>query len=156
MNLFAKHDRSLVPVNEEAQDAMSKVGQGEIVRVPKFSRPRNLSFHRKWFALAKLAFDYWEPAALDDPKWQGVAPEKNFDRFRKDLTILAGFYEASYRLDGSVRIEAKSIAFANMDDAEFEKLYSATIDTARKYILKNFTDEDVRNSVDEMLLQFAA
>lgn len=154
MNLFAKRERSLIPVNDEAETALSKVGQGEIVRVPKFTRPRNLSFHRKWFALAKLAFDFWEPAELDDPK--GLTPEKNFDRFRKDLTILAGFYEASYRIDGSVRVEAKSIAFAKMDEDEFEKLYSATIDTARKHILKNFTDEDVRNSVDEMLLEFAA
>lgn len=155
MQLFAKHNTSLVPVSDEAKEWFAKVGNGEMVR-GKFTRPRNLLFHRKWFALAKLAFDFWEPAELDDPKWQGVVPERNFDRFRKDLIILAGFYEAFYRIDGSVRIEAKSIAFGNMDEAEFEKLYSATIDAARKHILPNFSDKDVRDSVDEMILQFAA
>ena len=36
---------------------------------------------------------------------------KNFDRFRKDLTVLSGFYNATYTFRGDVRLEPKSLSF---------------------------------------------
>lgn len=59
-----------------------------------------------------------------------------FERFRKDLTILAGFYEQTVRLNGDVRTEAKSLSFANMKPDEFERCYKAMINAAIKYIFR--------------------
>jgi hypothetical protein len=122
-------------------------------------RIRNYEFHKKFFALVNYAYEFWEPAPLPDSpehRWRKkVTPEKNMDRFRKDLTILAGWYDAHYRVNGEVRIEAKSISFAAMDEDEFEKLYSATIDVILKHVCTQMTEERLRDIVDD-ILRFAA
>lgn len=68
-----------------------------------------------------------------------------FDRFRKDLTILAGFYEQTVRLNGDIRTEAKSLAYANMDPDEFERCYSALINSAIKHVFAGTRDENILN-----------
>jgi len=78
-------------------------------------------------------------------------PEKAFEQFRKDLIILSGHYNAYYRLDGSVRIEAKSISFGSMNEDTFEELYSSTIDVVLKRILHHYTREDLENVVREAM-----
>lgn len=143
---------ALIPADSQTAERLGKVKTGQGIRL-KGTRMRNYQFHKKWWALVEFAFDHWEPAALDDPRWKGVTPEKSLDRFRKDLTILAGHYEASYRLDGSVRIEAKSVSFARMDQEEFERLYSDTINAVLKHVLTNY-DRDKLDAVVEQLLRF--
>lgn len=149
---------TLSPAYEADRELLSKIKIGSFVRL-KLNRARNYKFHRKYFALVNFAFDYWTPPEFpDDPeqKWRKqVTPEKNFDRFRKDLTILAGHYEAYYRVNGEVRIEAKSISFGSMSEDEFEKLYSATIDVILKHICTQYTEEMLDSVVDQAL-SFAA
>lgn len=145
---------ALVPADSESAEMLSRVKTGRALRMKSTQmRERNVRFFRKWWALVDFAFDNWEPAELDDPRWKGVTPEKTKDRFRKDLTILAGYYEASYRVDGSVRIEAKSIAFGRMSEDEFERLYSNTINAVLKHILTHY-DRDQLDAVVEQILRF--
>ena len=141
---------SLVPASEADAELLTKIKIGAIVKL-KLTRMRNYKFHRKYFALVSLAFDYWNPTELPDPRWPDIIPEKNMDRFRKDLIIRAGYYDATYRLNGDIRIEAKSIAFANMTEDEFEKLFSATIDVVLKEVCTQYTDEMLRGVVDQTL-----
>lgn len=113
-------------------------------------RVRNYQFHRKFFALLNFAFDCWEPqTALADARPYPI--EKNFERFRKDIIILAGFFDASYRVDGSVRLEAKSIAFHAMDEDEFAALYDKVIDVIVKHVLTNYDGDELRAVVDEVM-----
>ena len=141
---------ALAPADEASRQAVGKFKIGQPVRL-KATRQRNYQFHKKWWALVGFAFEHWQPASLQDPKFEGVAPEKNLDRFRKDITILAGFYEASYRVDGSVRIEAKSISFASMDEDEFDRLYNATISAVLKHILTHYERQELEDVVLELL-----
>ncbi|MEJ1365643.1 MAG: DUF1367 family protein [Candidatus Sedimenticola sp. (ex Thyasira tokunagai)] len=104
--------------------------------------------------LAKFAYEHWEPGEIEDPRLKGAIPEKSFDRFRKDLTILAGHYDAFYRIDNTVKVEAKSIAFWSMDEEEFEQLYSSTINAVLKHILKNYTRDDLDTVVDQLMMGF--
>ena len=141
----------LVPADEESQGVLSKVKPGAVIH-GKFRRMRNTDFHRKFFALMRFLFDHWESGELQDPKWKGVRPQKSFDRFRKDIVILAGFYESSWRLDGSVRIEAKDISFGRMSQEEFEELYQRVIDVGLQRILPgDYDDVKVREVVDQLL-----
>ena len=137
---FIKLNGALYPASDHDRELLTKIKAGEPVRLT-FKRVRNYLFHRKWFALLNLAFDYWEP--------QGIG-EKNFERFRKDITILAGHYEQTVRLNGEIRTEAKSIAFANMTEDEFEKLYSTSIEVIVKYVLKNYTGEMLRSVLEQV------
>lgn len=138
---------SLVPVDQQAMDELAKLKVGQGVRV-KVTRMRNYKFHRKLFALLNVAFDAWEPLALE---YKGEKVAKNFERFRSDVTVLAGYYEATVNLRGETRLEPKSISFSSMDQDEFEKLYSAVIDVVLQRILTNYTRDDLDNVVEQVL-----
>ena len=97
---------------------MGEIRTGEVIRCT-FTKMRNPRFHRKYFALLKLAFDSWEPSASE---YKGMPAQKNFDRFRKDVAIASGYYDIVSNIKGEARAEAKSISFARMDDVEFASL----------------------------------
>ena len=137
----------LTPASESDKEILDKVKPGQDLRI-EFKRVRNLKFHRKWFALARFAFDYWEP---EIPDFHGHTPAKNFDRFRKDLIILAGYYDVTYQINDKVRVEAKSIAFENMAEEDFEQLYSKTIDVVIKHICLTMSQEEIDNAVEGAL-----
>ena len=141
-----------MPATDQDAEMLTKIKIGEIVSL-SMKRMRNYRFHKKFFAMLNFAFDYWEPT-LEHNEW-GVVPERNFDRFRKDVIILAGFYDYSYRLNGETTLEAKSISFASMsDEDEFEKLYSACVDVILKHVCTQF-DGDMLDSVVDQTMAFA-
>lgn len=99
--------------------------------------PRNPRFHRKFFALLNLGFEAWEPARKRKT-YKGMPVLKNFDQFREDVTIMAGYYVQTFDLNGRMILKAKSIAFGNMDEGEFEKLYSAVADVLLGKVLTTY------------------
>jgi len=139
------------PYGEESQEAVAKVKVGQLLQ-GKFTRMRNYEYHKRMFALWQLGFDiYTETAPGVEYKGERIQP--TLDRFRKDVTILAGYYETSVRLDGTIRVEAKSISFASMDQTEFEALFSASINVilARCFKPGAMTEDQLRARVDEVL-----
>ena len=85
-------------------------------------------------------------------EWEGSdEAEKNFEQFREDITILAGYYETRTRLDGSLRVVAKSVSFSKMDGEEFEKLYSSVINVLLNKVLVNYDEASLRKVVDDIL-----
>lgn len=140
----------LSPSDEEAHAFIGKVKVGETVFFD-IKKSQNYKFHKKLFTLLNFLYAHWEPAELQDPKWEGVVPKKSFDQFREDITILAGFYDALYRVDGSVRIVAKSIAYSKMSQEEKEQLYSNIIDVGLEKILVNYNKEELDAVMRELL-----
>ena len=146
---------SFIPASEDDAELLSKVKVGETVRLT-LVRPRNIKFHKKFFALINLAFDYWEPPKHGEGSaWSEKMPiERNVERFRKDVTIMAGYYDATYRLNGDVRFEAKSISFGSMSEDDFEKLYSKVIDVIINRVCTQYTEYQLRKQVEDMVLDF--
>jgi len=146
---------SFVPASEDDAELLSKVKVGETVKLT-LTRPRNIKFHRKFMALMRLAFDYWEPPKHGEGSaWADKMPiERDFDRFRYDVTILAGYYEATYRLNGDVRLEAKSVGFGSMSEDNFEKLYSKVIDVIINRVCTQYSEHELRKQVEDMVLGF--
>lgn len=142
---------ALQAADEGSLGLLAKIKTGELVRA-EIKRVRNPRFHRKAFALFKLAYDHWEPSKGLEYKGQPVA--KDFDRFRKELLILAGFYKAVYSTNGEIRLEAQSISFGAMDDARFEKVYRAVLDVVWRKILTTYKDAADIDRVVEQLLGF--
>ena len=141
----------LAPADKRTEEFVAKIKLGGAVRGPlKQMQPRNLAFHRKFFALLNLAYEYWEPGEINH---EYGTPEKNFNRFRKDLTILAGHYDIVIRLDGTAKPEAKSISFGNMDQPTFDALYQSVLDVILKKInvLKDMGEDEVNALVDKFL-----
>ena len=150
MNLtLSKVPNGFMPADQETKDFHDKMKVGEIIH-GYFKKIRNPRFHRKLFALLNLAFEYWEPGEINS---KYGTPEKNFDRFRKDLLIISGYYDIVIRMDGTARPEAKSISFAAMDDTEFEKLYNSVLNVILKRVnvLDKMSSEEVNELVDNVL-----
>lgn len=141
----------LMPMDEGGVEALKKYKPGAVIRC-KLTQMRNPKFHAKFFALLNLGFTYWKPGEINTK--YGV-PRKNFDRYRKDVTIQAGFYEMLFRMDGSCRPEAHSISFANMEEDEFARLYSAVLDVLLDRIFTNYTDDEVIRMAEQQLLEFS-
>ena len=151
MDIFCHRiNNALYPAHDSDLEALKKIKAGETVRL-NMKRVRNYQFHKKYFALLNYAFDVWDPPDVDVPVYlRDAIPEKNFDRFRRDIIILAGFYETTVRLNGDVRVEAKSISFANMSEDEFEQLYDKTIDVIVKHCLRNYSGDELRSIVEQV------
>jgi len=100
----------------------------------EIKRPRNLKFHKKFFALINMLFENQERY-------------NNSDRLRKDLIIEAGFYDEWVDFQGVTQREAKSISFASMKEDEFSDLYSRVLDAIVLHF--NFDKQDIINNVEQ-------
>jgi hypothetical protein len=149
--VLAKAGDCLVPFDDAARQFIDKMKAGALTRAD-YKQVRNYQFHKKYFCLVDFAFHQWEPPG--GLEYQGQPVRKTLNRFRKDVAILAGFFDTTVNLRGDVRLEAKSISFAQMDAIDFERLYSATIDVVLSRILRNYTRADLDNVVATLLARF--
>ncbi|HCR5626261.1 TPA: DUF1367 family protein, partial [Shigella boydii] len=161
-----------------------------------FKRVRNYAFHKRFFKLLQLGFDYWTPVggaitprerklvsgfvdylcesvgrehtpALSEAAEQylntvatrrtrDTALLKSFEAFREWVTIQAGFYTEHIYPDGSRGRRAKSIAFANMDETEFQQVYKSVLNVLWNWILfRKFSSPEEVENVAAQLLEFA-
>ena len=52
--------RSFAPATEQDEELLKRVRTGEVIACD-FTKPRNPAYHRKFFALLNLAYEYWIP-----------------------------------------------------------------------------------------------
>jgi hypothetical protein len=138
---------TFAPCDEVTAEAMEKMKANSEYKAV-FTQPRNLQFHKKGMALVKVAFDAWEPEAR---YYKGHLVTKNIDKFREDITILAGYYDAAYRYDGEIRLTAKSWSFSSMDQDQFDDMYSKLIDVILTKILTGYKRSDLDAQVEKIL-----
>ena len=105
-----------------------------------FKLTRNPQFHRKVFAFMQFCFNYWQ----NENDYQ--SERTSFDVFRANLSVLAGYSEKYYSIDGSVRVEAKSLSYGNLSQDDFEEFYSAIIKAAIGTIFQD-ADENTINQL---------
>lgn len=141
----------LAPESDAEADKLRRIKNGASVRV-KVAQEINPRFRRKWWALAQFAFEIWSDT-MPDMEYRGQEVQPNFERFRKDLTILAGHFHPVWTIKGEMRVEADSLAFGSMDEETFERLFSATINAILTKILASsrLTEADLREHVDRVM-----
>ena len=125
---------------------------GEMIRF-EVVFPRNSRFHRKLFALLNVGFDAWEPPRKHKTH-KGMPIVKNFEAFREEVTIIAGFYEQTFDLNGRMKLVAKSISFAKMDEVEFEQFYGAVADVILSRVLTSYLGRRELDEVVERVVNF--
>lgn len=194
LQLIKHHSGILIPATPETSDILqSKTRLGDVL-VAEFRRLRNPAFHRRFFALLNLGFEYWEPiggaissnerklitgyakflasyggneSALIDAAEQyleqvayrrvtnGISLCKSFDAYRAWVTIESGHYDTIQLPDGTLRKHPRSIAFANMDETEFQQLYRAALDVLWRWILSRaFRDQREAEKAAAQLMSF--
>jgi len=137
----------LIPADAEAVEAVTKFKLGRPFRAI-VKMVRQYKFHQKYFTLLDFAFDLWEP---EIPTYKGQIVQKEKEEFRKNIIILAGYYKVVFDVNGNLKLRARSISFAKMDQDEFEKLYSATVNVILEKILTNYTKDDLENTINQLL-----
>jgi hypothetical protein len=155
--LFAKAPFGLVPADEQTREWLGKKKLGATIQA-NATEMRNGAFFKKWWSLINLAYDYWkDDAATVEYKGERVQP--NLERFRKDVTISAGFFEPVVNIKGELRLDAKSLKWSQMDETEFSKLYDATIQVLLQRVFNGkvcmtMTEAELR-SIAEQITEYA-
>lgn len=149
---FIRTPSGIAPADSETEEWLRKIKLGAGFRA-ECKRQRNIKFHRKAFSLFQLAFQHWE---VSEQEYKGVKVERDFDRFRADITILAGHYTPQFNVRGEVQLKAKSLSFANMGEEEFERVYSGIKAVLWKKILQQvgYKSEAEVDSVLEKMLRY--
>ena len=140
----------LRPANQVDADLLSGLANGALL-TGDFKQPRNPRFHRKFFAMLNFAYDYWQP---QEQEYKGLKSEKSFKRFRNEVTVLAGWYIVTTDLRGNVKLEPKSISFADMDDTEFSEFYKAAFGVLWNFVLsqvQGMTPELAENTINQLV-----
>ena len=173
LQLIKHSSNILIPATLETSDFLHSKCKLGAVLVADFKQVRNPAFHRKFFALLNLGFEYWEPtggaissnerrlvtgyakflaafggsegalldaaeqylARIADRRSGSISICKSFDAYRSWVIVEAGHYDAIQLPDGTLRKHPRSIAFANMDETEFQQLYRAVLDVLWRWIL---------------------
>ena len=145
---LTKTQSGFVPADPDTEVWYKKRKFGEVVQ-GEFKTIRNYEFLKKFFALLNVGFDNWEPGHItSEYGW----PEKNFEKFREDVTILAGYFYVVIRLDGSTQVKAKSISFAKMEEEEFSELYNKAINVLLKHVYdSDMTPKALKNIVNQYM-----
>jgi glycogen debranching enzyme len=138
---------TLVPVDTCQLEVMEELKMnGEYKAV--LTQPRNLGFHKKFFALLNTCYkNYEQPEVF----YQGARVFKSLDRFREEIIIGCGYWELGLDKKNRVIQVAKSISFAKMDQLQFEQLFRKAIDVILADYLPNYDREDMDSMIDEIL-----
>ena len=126
----------LVPAFDTDVERLEKFKTGEVYQV-EVRLARNPDFHKKVFKFFQFCFEHWA-ADKTDERFKPTAAQ--FDTFRKNLTVLAGYRDVTFKINGGFRVEPKSLSFSSMEQAEFEEFYSAAINAAIAHIFNNTTN----------------
>lgn len=173
LQLIKQSSGILIPATPETSDFLQSKCKLGAVLVADFKQVRNPAFHRKFFALLNLGFEYWEPtggaissnerrlvtgyakflstfgssepalldaaeqylARIADRRAGSITICKSFDAYRSWVIVEAGHYDAIQLPDGTLRKHPRSIAFASMDETEFQQLYRSVLDVLWRWIL---------------------
>lgn len=191
LQLIKQSSGILIPATPETSDILqSKIKLGAVL-VAEFRQVRNPAFHRRFFALLNLGFEYWEPtggaissnerklvngyakflaafgenegALLDaaeqyldriaDKRAGSISICKSYDAYRAWVIVESGHYDAIQLPDGTLRKHPRSIAFANMDETEFQQLYKAALDVLWRWVLSRAfkTQREAENAASQLM-----
>ena len=106
-----KVNGGLFPADNSDYEVFKRMPENEKFEID-FTKGRNYEFHKKFMALCNLAFSNQDIFTV-------------FNRCRYFIIKEAGYYyEEVNPITGEVTRIAESISFGNMDELEFQKLYT--------------------------------
>jgi hypothetical protein len=102
---------------------------------------RNYEFHKKYFALISLAWEY-------QPEKRQEFFKNSVEVFRKTVEISAGHCDLVYSIKRKEWLEVpKSIAFSKMDNSSFQMLYDNVKGVLFTYFLNHISVEEFEKNL---------
>lgn len=151
MELYCKLTANgLIPLDEYDRNLKNKLRIGHDYKV-EVTVPRNLRFHRKFFALLNLTYNNL-PEQFTTPN-NRTAYIPSVEALLMALKIDLGLYDI-IEVQGRKLIKLHSISFAKMDNAQFERFYDlAIMAILSKYLPgldKNSLLQEVENNISPL------
>ena len=125
------------PVYDSDYELAKKYKTGEDYAA-KIRKPRNLKFHKKFFALLGLVLDN-----MPETKQEQFSTT---DHILKAIKWELNMYEIRATASGEAYPEWESIAFHKMDDVEFNSFYEKAVDVICNHFIP-ITDPDERKGL---------
>ena len=131
MKLYARFSNGrILPEYSTDYEKLGKIRPDTTYQV-EITQPRNIGFHRRFFALLNLAYSSQNTF-------------NNFDDMRDWLTMKAGFYRRVDTPTGEI-FKPESISFASMDEIKFREVYNRVMDVICNWL--DLTDEAIQNEL---------
>ena len=105
----------IIPLYDSDYEVFRKLKKNKPLKF-KVTQERNYKFHKKFMALVNMVFE-------NQDRYTDIT------NLRYDLTIESGFFKEHIDFNGEIKRTAESISFANMDEMQFQQVYSKFIDT---------------------------
>ena len=110
---FIRSIDGLIPVEEDAEKVLKRIGLGEVVQMD-YKPARNYKFHKKFFAMIQHVFENQDKYDL-------------LEDMLIEVKLQAGHYQEHVTTGGKITYQAKSISFDHMDELEFQEFYEKAI-----------------------------
>lgn len=121
-------DIGLIPMYDSDLDEKHRLRIGDNV-LCTIKRPRNYEFHKKFFALLRLTVA--NLPHLIQQQMQIFTEEDLLDCLKIDLGLFTTRWHGGRQI-----IKTGSISFAKMDNTEFEKFFSRSVDAILRIYLR--------------------
>ena len=127
-----------MPANEAGEELMLFTKKGEVISFMEVTK-RDLSFHKCYFSLLSLIYDY-----LPMP-FKKKVPKKHFHNWLKHLKKQ---YTVTYSFnDGTELIEYDSISFGKMSQKTFEKYIADQMPFIYENVLGKFFEGEMYDNI---------
>ena len=139
--IFFKHFQSLRPTDEAGKQMLEGIKQGDMVQV-EIRRPRNVSHHRMFWALATLVWEQLDPETYPSP--EDVVTElkiRTGHYTRRDIVVDGQRYPV---------LTPMSISFASLDEDQFSAFFDRCCDHIVANILPGVTNKDLKAEIAQM------
>lgn len=121
-------DIGLIPMYDSDLDEKHRLRIGDNV-LCTIKRPRNYEFHKKYFALLRLTVA--NLPHLIQQRMQIFTEEDLLDCLKIDLGLFTTRWHGGRQI-----VKTGSISFAKMDNTEFEKFFSRSVDAILRIYLR--------------------
>ena len=139
--LVARKLHGLYPVDESGEAVIRKFASGEVVSI-NVTRPRNVAFHRKFFAMLNIIL-------------QNQDAFKSIDDLLELTKLRTGHCHTVLTKAGEVKI-TDSISFAAMDQDAFNDFYQRACAWVCEEVIPGLSQQDLDAEVAAQLQDFGA
>lgn len=131
----------LEPVDDDGKRTLAKFKNGTLIRA-QVTKPRNVHFHRKFFAMLNLIL-------------QNQEHYKSVDDLLDVCKLRIGHVRVIQTATGEERVP-QSISFAAMDETAFQEFYDRAVNWMLEEVIPGLRKHDLNQEVEAELMQFAA
>lgn len=133
-------DGGLVPMYDSDLEERKKLKRGDRV-LCRITKPRNYEFHKKFFALVRLTYENL-PEHL-----HSMLRIRSEEDMLTSIKLELGYADKLWYSGKQIAVP-KSISFAAMDQAEFERFFARAVDLVLTLYLRGTDRKELLDEVD--------